>query len=345
MTLGIGVIGVVSLVYTLLFGVVQWSAGAFSPRLPIFRGDALVWRTFGSAIGVFVFCTVAAVAGTDLPRVSVLVPVVAILGVLTTIALIRQLQTRAFLSIQLAYVLEVVAARGRRVIDRLYPPRPGTHDEGPAEPPAELPPPVRTIVWAGRHGVVQQLDLRQLVEAASRVDGVVHFRVAVGDTIVEGTPLAAVVRGDLPDDLVRRAVVRGRERSFDQDPMFAFRLLADIGLRALSTAVNDPATAVDALDTTDELLQHLATRDLTAVEVHDASGEVRARLVVPAWSDYLRTAVTDLLPTARASPMVLRRMLLLLDHLAEAARSVDRARLEPIRDEVLSALGGPGRRG
>ena len=79
-------------------------------------------------------------------------------------------------------------------------------------------------------------------------DAVVAFRVGVGDTVHEGTPLADIHGGDVPDDVVERAVVRGPERSFDQDPMLAIRLLADIALRALSPAVNDPATAVDAID-------------------------------------------------------------------------------------------------
>jgi hypothetical protein len=39
------VIGMVSIVFTLLFGVVQWSASSFSPRLDLFRGNPLGWRT------------------------------------------------------------------------------------------------------------------------------------------------------------------------------------------------------------------------------------------------------------------------------------------------------------
>ena len=123
MTLGIGVIGLVSLVYSLLFGVVQWSATSFTPRLRMFRGDPLVWRTFAFAIGVFVYCATAALASADQSQVSVLVPGAAIVGVLAAVALIRQLQIRAFLSLQLAYVLEAVSTEGRAVIEDVYPVR------------------------------------------------------------------------------------------------------------------------------------------------------------------------------------------------------------------------------
>jgi hypothetical protein len=66
----------------------------------------------------------------------------------------------------------------------------------------------------------------------------------------------------MTDAAVLAALVTGQERSFHQDPLFAFRLLADIGLRALSPAINDPATAVRVLSTVESLLQVLVSRDL-----------------------------------------------------------------------------------
>jgi uncharacterized membrane protein len=336
-TLGIGVVGVISIVYSLLFAVVQWSASTFTPRLSLFRGDPLVWRTFAFAIGVFVYCAVAAMASADNSQVSVLVPGTAILGVLAAVVLIRWLQARAFLSLQLAYVLEAVVARAREVIIDLYPPR----EQGPkADPPmlATLPPLRRSIVWTGRSGVVQQLELRRLVNAAADSDGVVVFRVGVGDTLHEGATLADLHGGDLPDDVIRRAVVRAAERSFDQDPMLAFRVLADIGLRALSPAINDPATAVDTLDASEGLFLALARRDLAVGDVLDDDGAIRARLVLPTWENYLETGVSDLVLAASASAMVLSRLRRLLDRLLETAPPQQRAGLERLADDVRSRL-------
>ena len=73
-----------------------------------------MWRTFGLAVGVFVFSVTAAlVIGND-PEVSVIVPAVEVAGVLAAIALIRALQVKAFASIQLAPTLSAIAARGRQ---------------------------------------------------------------------------------------------------------------------------------------------------------------------------------------------------------------------------------------
>jgi uncharacterized membrane protein len=142
----------------------------------------------------------------------------------------------------------------------------------------------------------------------------------VGDSLHEASPLAETYRGDVSDQVVRAAVVRGVDRSFDQDPMLAVRLLADIGLRALSLAVNDPATAVDAVDATEGLLRALAVRGLRVGDVVDEAGVLRVRLVLPTWEDYLRTGVEGLLPVAARAPMVRRRIQRLLANLLDMSR-------------------------
>ena len=87
----------------------------------------------------------------------------------------------------------------------------------------------------------------------------------------------------MADTAVLAGLVTGQERTFDQDPLFAFRLLADIAMRALSPAVNDPATAVQVLDTIESLLQPLASRDLDVADVTDSAGTVRVVLALPSW--------------------------------------------------------------
>ena len=340
-TLGIGVIGVVSLVYSLLFGVVQWSATSFTPRLRLFRGDPLVWRTFAFAIGVFVYCATAALASADQPRVPVLVPGTAVAGVLGAVALIRQLQVKAFLSLQLAYVLEAVSDEGHAIIDDVYPVRAPDQDGVTDRFSPLLPALRRTVPWSGRSGVVQQLDLLDLIDAAARADAVVVFRVGIGETLHEGTPLADIHGGDVPDDLVERAVVRGPERSFDQDPILAIRLLADIALRALSPAVNDPATAIDAIDATDGLLRALTRRDIDVRDVTDTAGQLRIQLKLPTWSDYLDRAIADLIPPAAPFAMVLLRLRLLLENLIDTAPPTAQHELTRLLARVSDKLSVP----
>ena len=125
--------------------------------------------------------------------------------------------------------------------------------------------------------------------------------------------------GDASDAAVLDGLVTGPERTFHQDPLFAFRLLADIGLRALSPAINDPATAVQVLDTIESLLAPLITRDLDVAEIADDAGAVKVVLALPSWDDYLRISLDDLLESGSRSPMVLLRARALLTGLLNAA--------------------------
>jgi uncharacterized membrane protein len=310
---GFGVLGLVSIIFSLLFLVVQWAFSSLSPRLNLFRDDPIVWRTFGLAVGVFVFSVTAAlVIGND-PEVSVIVPAAEVAGVLAALALIRALQVKAFASIQLAPTLSAIAAQGSGILDDLYP-RPGPDGRPPGP---RLPPLRRAVTWPYRQVILQQLDLRRLAGAAG--SAVIVLRARIGDTLQEGAVVADLHGGDTSDAAVLAGLVTGPERTFGQDPLFAFRLLADIGMRALSPAVNDPATGVQVLDTIQSLLVPLASRALDVAEIADDAGTVKVVLALPSWDDYLRIALDDLIESASRSPMVLLRARALLAGLLEAA--------------------------
>ena len=71
---GFGVLGLVTVIFSLLFLVVQWAFSSLSPRLNLFRDDPIVWRTFAFAVGVFVFSVTTALVIGDQQKVSVIVP-------------------------------------------------------------------------------------------------------------------------------------------------------------------------------------------------------------------------------------------------------------------------------
>ena len=310
---GFGILGLVTVIFSLLFLVVQWAFSSLSPRLSLFRDDPVVWRTFGLAVGVFVFSITAGLVIGDKPKVSVIVPIAEVAAVLASVVMIRVLQLKAFASIQLAPTLSAIAARGRGALDDLYP----RSEAAGGTPAAPLPPVRRTVIWPYRQATLQQLDLRRLVGAAG--SAIIVLRVPIGDTLQEGEVVADLHGGDVSDAAVLGGLVTGQERTFDQDPLFAFRLLADIGLRALSPAVNDPATTVDVLDTIESLLALLVSRDLDVARVTDDAGVVRVVRALPSWDDYLRVALDDLTEAASGSPMVLLRARALLSGLLATA--------------------------
>ena len=312
-TLGFGTLGLVSVIFSLLFLVVQWAFGSLSPRLNLFRDDPIVWRTFAVAMGVFVFSVTAALVIANDSKVSVIVPAVEVAAVLLTVALIWALQVKAFTSIQLAPTLASIAAKGRGILDDLY------RHLATAEPPSAmvLPPLRRAVTWPHEQTTLQQVDVPRLLQAAG--GAVIVLKAGIGDTLQQGAPVADLHGSEVTDAAVLRGLVTGPERTFHQDPLFAFRLLADIGLRALSPAINDPATAVQVLDTMQSILSPLVTRDLDVAEIADGSGAVRVVLALPSWDDYLRTSLDDLIESGARSPMVLLRARVLLIGLLDTA--------------------------
>ncbi|WP_435190501.1 DUF2254 family protein [Streptomyces sp. bgisy126] len=324
-TLGFGVIGLVSVIYSLLFLVVQFSASTFTPRLGLFRHEPVVWRTFAFAIGLFVFCVTSGLAIGSRKTVSTFVPGAAMLLTLVALGLMRTLQMKAFDSIQLGHSLTAITARAHALYDDLY-----VRPYAPPSPKARPEPETSTgayaeVRWSGPPAVLQSVDVPLLLDAARKDGSSVVFRVAPGTTLSEGAVIARVT-GDGPRAAtLLGALSTGVERTFDQDPELPLRLLADIALRALSPAVNDPATAVEALDRLEALLLLLAGRDLDVGRFRDPAGRTRVSVPVPGWDRCVRTAVDDVLFAATGSPMALRRTRDLLRGLAERAPEDRRA--------------------
>jgi uncharacterized membrane protein len=337
---GAGTVTFIGIVFSLLFLVVQFATTTFTPRLSLFRDDPIVWRAFAFYTAVVVYSlTAALVIGQD-EATSAVVPIVAFVAILAAIVVYRRLQMGAFTSIQLASALTQIARRGREVIDGLYVPRAPVSDwiDGPglASAPFALDKPLLEIRWPRPPAVLQVIDVPRVLRAAERGRAVIDFKVASGQMIAEGA-LIALVSGHTEPELeqqILKALTVGEERTFEQDPAFALRLLADIGLRALSPAVNDPTTAVEALDAMDGLLRVLATRDLSLEQVASSDGTVRVRLVLPTWDDYLAVALDEIIALPAASPNVSRRILRLLDELAAITPPSRKSALEARRRQI-----------
>ena len=337
---GAGTVTFIGIVFSLLFLVVQFGSTTFTPRLNLFRDAPIVWRAFAFYTAVVVYAlTAALVIGRD-EKTSAAVPIVAFAAVLASIILYRLLQTAAFKSLQLASTLGQVAHRGREVIDGLYVHKASvtdpTDDADGASAASDTDDSQHVIRWLRAAGIVQVIDVPRVLRAAERARAVIAFKAGSGEMIAEGDALA-LVTGPAGPDLERqvlKAVTVGEERTFEQDPALALRLLADIALRALSPAVNDPTTAVQALDTMDGLLRTLATRNLSVGHVPGSDGTIRVALVLPTWGDYLAVALDEIIALPALSANVSRRILKLLDELEAIAPPSRRSALEARRRQI-----------
>lgn len=337
---GAGTVTFIGIVFSLLFLVVQFGSTTFTPRLNLFRDAPIVWRAFALYAGVVVYSFTAALVIGREETTSGVVPIVAFIGVIASLVVYRQLQMRAFTFIQLAPTLVQVTRRGREVIDALYCPGPPTEDVVRRTQPTATPRVHgggREIRWPGRGGIVQVIDVPAVLRAAESARTVIDFHVGPGQTIAEGAVLASTDGSAGPGlaSQIVHAVTVGEERTFEQDPALALRVLADIALRALSPAINDPTTAVQALDAIEGLLRVLATRQLDIGNLPASDGVARVRLALPSWDDFLSIALDDIVALPALLPSVRLRTERLLDDIKAVAPPDRRPSLEAHRRQLL----------
>ena len=131
------------------------------------------------------------------------------------------------------------------------------------------------------------------------------------------------------------------ERTTPQDPAFAIRAIVDIALRALSPAVNDPTTGVNAIDGLESLLLFLAHRDVERGRITDEAGTVRLVYPAPSWPSLLDLALTEIRHYGVDSPQIARKLrstlLALRRALARAALAGDRRPARAARRERARA--------
>ena len=110
--------------------------------------------------------------------------------------------------------------------------------------------PADFAVYPGRMGYVRHVDMASLQEMAEKADGKIMVAAPPGTFLDGKRPLVRTTFE--PDESqrreARRAIDVADDRTFDQDPEYGISALAEIGIKALSPAVNDPVTAIRVID-------------------------------------------------------------------------------------------------
>lgn len=337
-----GMLPLTGLVFSLAFVVIQFSATAYSPRLVTWLGGSAVLRhTLGVFTATFLYA-VAALAWIDrggTAKVPLLTVGCAIVLLLASVVLFVLLIERLAM-LQISRVLAYAGDQGRRVIERDYAPLGGARpEEGEAAADA-LPAESQVLLHHGGPAVLQAVDVGGLVALAAEEGVVVALAAAIGDTIADGTPLLRVhaVGRSVPERRLRRLVRLGSERTFAQDPKYAIRILVDIAIRALSPAINDPTTAVQALDQVEDLLLRVGRVDLTVGRVRDDRGNLRLVFPVPSWEDFLTLAFDEIRYCGASSIQVMRRLRALLQDLRKHLPPERRPALERHLERVDNGI-------
>ena len=329
-----GMIALTGIVFSVGLVMVQFSAMAYSPRLVLmFARDPMLFHSLGVFIATFLY-SLGALAWVDRER-SGIVPLFSGLIVVSLLLLSMLLFSRlikGLSDLQITSVLHVLGDQGREIIratfqrfDEKANGKPNAVSEAAQDP--VLGPIIQTLIYSDAPLTIVRFDIDGLVRQAQQAGAVIVMAHGVGDTLLTDTTVLRVhgARAALPESGLLRCIHLGYERTGEQDPKYPIRLLVDIAIRALSPAINDPTTAVQAIDQIEDLLRRLGRRELDAGYARDAGGVLRVVFPMPTWEDYLTLAFHEIRQYGADSIQVLRRLRSALVGLAELVTPEARA--------------------
>lgn len=321
--------------------VLQLASNQFSPRVVrIFLRDLLIQLVVGTYVGSFTYTLLvlrairsAASDGHDFVA-PVSVALAVILAVLCVILLVLFVHHIAR-SLQASSIVDLIADETKDAIAHLYPESIGdpVNDDREEATPDERP----LEVHARTEGYLSYVDasgfrLRQ---------GVVEIAARVGDFVRSGDVVARVWSQRCSEGDVGDALVFEDERTMQQDVRFGFHLLSDVALRALSPGINDPTTAVYAVNKIGDLLCRLVVRRFAdAVRAHPNVRVVARR---PSFDEILRVAVEPVVVFGAADARVLHAVLDALDAVEARATGVRVTSAHELRAAVAAAARGADR--
>ena len=316
----IGISSTMVTVIALLLGLavvaLQLSSTQFSPRLlRNFLRDRPNQIVLSVFVGTFAYAAgglfeVGISAGQrvdEFPRFAV---TVAVALLFVSLALLVFFADHLAHSIQVDHILRVVERTTLPVIRNL-------------PPTAELPavPEHAVAVPTRQSGYVQFVNIEKLLAAAAAERVNVCLRPWVGEHVVTGTPLASVwpATPQLPAPAAEalagplHAAVRiGFERTLEQDPGLGLRQLIDPACKALSPAVNDPYTAIQAIEHLSVLYAALARQPVGPLVAQDRSGTITAAVPARPFAELLAIGVGLIRRYGAQEPTVIQALLRML---------------------------------
>jgi uncharacterized membrane protein len=303
--------------FSILLLAVQIAGAQLSPRIITF---ALQSRLVKRALAVFVFTFTYSMAvmsriGDTVPQLPM---AIVVLCCLASIGIFVYLVDRTARVLRPAGIIGSIAEAANEVIDVIYP-HALTGSEGAAVQPTI---PIsgkadRTVPYQGRSGILQAVDAVGLAEAARRSRCTIRVAPQVGDFVPRDEPLFYIYGSGegLSDHELHHFVAFGAERTMQQDPAFAFRIIVDIASKALSLAINDPSTACLALDQIHRLLRIVGKRYLGDGTIRDSQGTVRVILPTPNWEDFVSLGMSEIRFFGASSIQVVRRLRAMIENL------------------------------
>jgi uncharacterized membrane protein len=311
---------VVSIVFAILLMTLTLASMQFSPRILVsFVRDRMTQWTLGIFLGTFSYCMAALPAAHALP--VPFSPVATVLGamVLALLCVFWLIFFIAHISqaISVNHIVDRIAGDTEVVIDEMMPRKRVRLYSAP--PPVTLDAPT-TYVLSPVSGYIRFVDRPALMVVAKTVRTQVQVLRRVGHFIPEGVPLMQLGRVSRVGLETRAALLAafdiGPSRTLQQDVEFGVLQIADIALKAISPAVNDPSTAITCIDQLGRILIRWIARDMPDATLFDPPHVLRVSMPWISLGELLDTAFEQIRHYSESDLAVSLRLLRALQDIA-----------------------------
>ncbi len=295
------------------------------------RGNQFVLGTFTATFTycILVLRAIDPVDSTEpVPFVSGLIGIgLAVLSLAVLIYFINHVSS----SIRAPSIIAGIQHDLHALIDQKFEPGASETIETMTVPPKYIAAGDRLEVISQKEGYIQAILDQQIVGLAEETDSVIRIERTAGSYIIPGTTICTVwTQDDLPANFQQRVnnmFVVGHIRTQASDVLYVLDQIASIAVRALSPGVNDPYTAMIAVDHISGALGKLANRKM-GDQYHLRQGTLR--LVDPRlkFRDALRNAFDPIRQAGRGDVQLMTHLLrALIDIQAVAQTTAHRALL------------------
>jgi len=297
---------------------IQVAGGQYTPR--IIATTLLRDNVIRYTVGLFVFTFLFAIKALDRTETTVHQLVAFVTGLLGLICIVAFLFLIDYAARMLRPVslIRRVGEYGLKVMQSVYAEQ-STEAQSTAESRQSPGPAERTILHRGKSAIVVAVNVETLVAEAEKAKRVIELAPQVGDFVGSGEPLFMLHgAADAVDERkLRASVVFGDERTMEQDPLFTFRILVDIAIKALSKAINDPTTAVLAIDQLHRLLRSAGKRNLRTDQILDRAGKLLVIFRTPNWEEFVHLAFSEIRFYGAENIQIARRLRAMIVNLTE----------------------------
>lgn len=315
-TIATAMIGVAGTVFSITLVALTLASSQLGPRqIKKFMYDRINQVVLGAYIATFVYCLLVLNTMHDYEEMK-FVPSFSILfaqvSAVSNIILLIVFMHHISVSIQADVVISDISDDLIKQIDALFPQTEQKVLEKVDEEDIRSSYIESVPLKAHKSGYLQYINLEPIVNKVKDMDGLLVLHIHAGAYLVENIEIGQLYFNQINSETktgLKGELIVGSTRSHQQDIEYSIHQLSEMALRALSSGINDPYTAISCLDKLSNALSKIATLQFPSPYCFDENGDLRVIRKTDTYEGLMDAAFNQIRQNSTNSPAVVIRLM------------------------------------